>query len=48
MRGTVVRDGQTIIDLRPEGYTFDANPPVYNYNAFAVMGGVAQAANATA
>lgn len=34
MRGTVVRDGQTVLDLRPAGYTFDANPETYNYNAF--------------
>ena len=34
MRGTLVRNGQTVVDLQPQGYTFDANPQTYNYNAF--------------
>lgn len=34
MRGTVQRNGQTVIDFRPQGYTFNANPQTYNYNAF--------------
>ena len=34
MRGTLVRNGQTVVDLRPQNYTFDPNPQTYNYNAF--------------
>ena len=34
MRGTITRNGQTVVDLRPQDYTFDANPSSYNYNAF--------------
>ncbi|KAI0086496.1 glycoside hydrolase [Irpex rosettiformis] len=34
MRGVLERDGQTVIDLKPEGYSFTANPQAYNYNAF--------------
>ncbi|THH27989.1 hypothetical protein EUX98_g6196 [Antrodiella citrinella] len=43
MHGTVVRNGQTIIDLKPDGYTFNPNPPSYNYNAFVAF----QGANST-
>ncbi|GJE97162.1 glycoside hydrolase family 71 protein [Phanerochaete sordida] len=43
MRGVLERDGQTVIDLRPDGYTFDANPQTYNYNAFTAFA----SANAT-
>ncbi|KAJ3486672.1 hypothetical protein NLI96_g4080 [Meripilus lineatus] len=34
MHGRIVRDGQAIVDLKPENYTFEANPKTYNYNAF--------------
>ena len=34
MRGTLARGGQTVVDLKPAGYTFTANPQTYNYNAF--------------
>lgn len=34
MRGVLQRSGQTVIDLQPKGYTFNANPDAYNYNAF--------------
>ncbi|KAI0354941.1 glycoside hydrolase [Trametes cingulata] len=34
MHGTLTRNGQTVIDLKPDGYTFDPNPPAFNYNAF--------------
>ena len=34
MQGTLTRNGQTVIDLQPAGYTFNPNPPAYNYNAF--------------
>ncbi|PSR74813.1 hypothetical protein PHLCEN_2v9527 [Hermanssonia centrifuga] len=37
MRGTIVRNGQTIVDFRPDGYNFTANPQAYNYNAFAAV-----------
>lgn len=37
MRGTIARNGQNVVDFRPDGYTFDANPPSYNYNAFAAV-----------
>ena len=39
MHGTVVRNGQTVIDLKPDGYTFNPNPPDYNYNAFVAYAG---------
>ena len=39
MRATLERDGATAIDLRPDGFTFNANPPSYNYNAFAAVAG---------
>jgi glucan endo-1,3-alpha-glucosidase len=34
MRGVLQRNGQNIIDFRPDGYTFTTNPQTYNYNAF--------------
>ena len=34
MRGVLERNGQTVIDFRPQGYNFTANPSTYNYNAF--------------
>ena len=34
MRGVVTRGSQTVIDLRPDGYTFTSSPQNYNYNAF--------------
>lgn len=43
MRGTVTRNGQTVLDLRPQGYTFNANPDVYNYNAFTASASTASA-----
>ena len=39
MHGTVVRNGQTIIDLKPDGYSFNPNPQNYNYNAFMAFAG---------
>ncbi|TCD66615.1 hypothetical protein EIP91_001125 [Steccherinum ochraceum] len=39
MHGTVVRDGNTIIDLKPDGFTFNPNPSSYNYNAFVAFAG---------
>ncbi|KAI0753268.1 glycoside hydrolase [Daedaleopsis nitida] len=34
MRGVLVRDGQTVVELHPEGFVFDPHPSAYNYNAF--------------
>ncbi|KAI0822261.1 glycoside hydrolase [Trametes gibbosa] len=34
MHGTLTRNGQTVIDLKPDGYKFDPNPATFNYNAF--------------
>lgn len=39
MRGVLTRDGQTVIDLRPQGYTFTATPQTYNFNAFTAFAG---------
>ncbi|KAI0648077.1 glycoside hydrolase [Trametes meyenii] len=32
MHGTLTRNGQTVIDLKPADYKFDPNPPAFNYN----------------
>ncbi|RPD53744.1 glycoside hydrolase [Lentinus tigrinus ALCF2SS1-7] len=34
MRGVLTRGGQTVIDLKPDGFVFNPNPPAYNFNAF--------------
>ncbi|KAH7885391.1 glycoside hydrolase family 71 protein [Phlebopus sp. FC_14] len=34
MRATLQRNGQTAIDLQPQNFTFNPNPPSYNFNAF--------------
>jgi glucan endo-1,3-alpha-glucosidase len=34
MKGTIERGGQTIVELNPSNFTFQANPPTYNFNAF--------------
>ena len=34
IKGTIQRDGQTIVELNPTNFTFQANPPTYNFNAF--------------
>lgn len=39
MHGTIARDGKTILDLKPDTYTFDSNPKTYNYNAFVAFAG---------
>ena len=43
MRATLSRGDSdaTVLDLRPDGYTFDPNPPAYNYNAFAAFASAA-------
>ncbi|KAI0372120.1 glycoside hydrolase [Pilatotrama ljubarskyi] len=38
MHGTFARNGDTVIDLRPSGYTFDPNPAKYNFNVFVALG----------
>ncbi|KAI0661915.1 glycosyl hydrolase family 71-domain-containing protein [Cubamyces menziesii] len=34
MQGTLVRDNATVIDLKPDGYTFNPNPTTFNFNIF--------------
>lgn len=34
MHGTISRNGQSVVDLMPANYTFNPNPPSYNYNIF--------------
>ncbi len=38
MHATLIRNGATVVDVHPSGYSFNANPPSYNYNAFVAMG----------
>ena len=33
MEGTLVRNGATVVDLKPD-FTFNPNPSAFNYNAF--------------
>jgi len=34
MKGTIERDGQTVVELNPTEFTFQGSPPSYNFNAF--------------
>lgn len=34
MHGTIERNGQTLVDLQPDGFNFIGNPQAYNFNAF--------------
>ena len=34
MKGTIERDGQTIVELNPQEFTFQGAPKTYNFNAF--------------
>ncbi|RDX53305.1 glycoside hydrolase [Lentinus brumalis] len=34
MHGVLTRNDQTVIDLKPDGFTFNPNPTAFNYNAF--------------
>ncbi|TFK64615.1 hypothetical protein BDN72DRAFT_254871 [Pluteus cervinus] len=34
MKGSIVRNGQTILELNPAQFSFSANPKTYNFNAF--------------
>jgi len=39
MHGSIVRSGQTVVDLQPQGFSFNGSPATYNYNAFVAYGG---------
>ncbi|KAI0712188.1 glycoside hydrolase [Earliella scabrosa] len=41
MKATLTRNGQTVLDFQPEGFTFNPTPATFNYNAF-VAGQTAQ------
>ena len=41
MKATLTRNGQTVLDFQPEGFTFNLTPATFNYNAF-VAGRTAQ------
>lgn len=34
MKGTIERDGRTVVTLNPPEFTFQGNPKIYNFNAF--------------
>ncbi|KAK0221841.1 glycosyl hydrolase family 71-domain-containing protein [Armillaria fumosa] len=34
MKGTIARDGQTVVELNADNFTFQGSPQTYNYNAF--------------
>lgn len=34
MSGTITRDSSTVVSVNADGYTFNANPSEYNFNAF--------------
>jgi len=34
MRAVLTRDNEEVVNLAPEGFTFIANPEVFNYNSF--------------
>ena len=34
MKATLTRNGQTVIDFQPEGFSFNPTPETFNYNAF--------------
>ncbi|KAI9573692.1 glycoside hydrolase family 71 protein [Boletus coccyginus] len=36
MKAVLQRNGQTIVSLQPQNFTFDPSPPSYNFNAFVV------------
>lgn len=33
MAATLVRNGENVINLKPDNFTFNPNPPSYNFNA---------------
>lgn len=34
MHGTIERDGQVVVDLYPDTFSFEGSPQTYNFNAF--------------
>ena len=34
MQATIIRGGQTILDFKPDNYSFTDTPTIYNFNAF--------------
>ena len=42
MKGTIQRDGQTIVELNPPEFTFQGSPQSYNFNAFVASATVVQ------
>ncbi|TFY74984.1 hypothetical protein EWM64_g9028 [Hericium alpestre] len=42
MHGSIQRNGQTVVDLKPDGFTFEGSPSTYNYNAFVAFAGSSQ------
>ncbi|KAK0201898.1 glycoside hydrolase family 71 protein [Desarmillaria ectypa] len=34
MKGTIARDGQTVVELNADSFIFEGSPQTYNYNAF--------------
>ena len=34
MQASLSRNGNTVVNLQPDGYSFNPNPQTYNYNAF--------------
>ncbi|KAI0310822.1 glycoside hydrolase family 71 protein [Amylostereum chailletii] len=34
MYAKLVRNGQTVVELKPDGFSFNGSPPSYNFNAF--------------
>ncbi len=34
MKGVIERDGDTIVALNPESFSFQGSPQTYNFNAF--------------
>ena len=38
MSGKILRNGEVIASVHPEGFFFNPNPETYNFNAFAAMG----------
>ncbi|OBZ69001.1 hypothetical protein A0H81_11350 [Grifola frondosa] len=37
IQGTLQRGGQTVVDVKPDNFTFNPTPPAFNYNTFAVV-----------
>ncbi|THH14940.1 hypothetical protein EW146_g5466 [Bondarzewia mesenterica] len=37
MHGIIQRNGQTVVDFQPAGFTFNGSPQTYNFNAFVAV-----------